>query len=230
MELAMPIVTRSLIVMIFTGLALTSVQASGMWLIPAPAAPQTAQGVTLRLMLGRSLQGEEQPYDPERIASFQRIRKNGRSSLAGQPGKSPAASFRSGGAGVELIALAARSAPGRSPDRFCKTLLVVGDADVDDPIRWSELGQRLEIVPQSDPVKLLRSGGELEVQVLFEREPLAGVQVRAVPQVAREGGSRTATTDEIGLATFKLDTPGLWLIEVARGNVHSTLVLSVGSH
>ena len=62
--------------------------------------------------VGRSLQGEEQPYDPERIASFQRIRKNGRSSLAGQPGKSPAASFRSGGAGVELIALAARSAPG----------------------------------------------------------------------------------------------------------------------
>jgi hypothetical protein len=57
---------------------------------------------------------------------------------------------------------------------------------------------------------------------------LAGVQVRAVPEVDRDGGSRTATTDEIGLASFELDKPGLWLIEVARGNIHSTLVLSVG--
>jgi len=224
----MQIVTRTLIIMISATLAVTSLQASGLWLVPEPAAPQAARAVTLRLMQGRSFQGEEQPYDPQRIASFQRIRKNGRSSLAGRPGKPPAASFRSGDAGVELIALAARSAPGRSPDRFCKTLLVVGDAHFDDPIRWSELGQRLEIVPQSDPVKLFRSGGELELQVLFEREPLAGVQVRAVPEVDRDGGSRTATTDEIGLASFELDKPGLWLIEVARGNIHSTLVLSVG--
>jgi hypothetical protein len=167
LELAMQIVTRTLIIMISATLAATSLQASGLWLVPEPAAPQAAQAVTLRLMQGRSFQGEEQPYDPQRIASFQRIRKNGRSGLAGRPGKPPAASFRSGDAGVELIALAARSAPGRSPDRFCKTLLVVGDAHFDDPIRWSELGQRLEIVPQSDPVKLFRSGGKLELQVLF---------------------------------------------------------------
>jgi uncharacterized GH25 family protein len=107
-------------------------------------------------------------------------------------------------------------------------LLVIDQAGTDNPIRWSELGQRLEIVPQSDPVKLARGGGKLEVQVLFEREPLAGARVRALPEADRSGGAKMATTDEIGLASVVLDRPGLWLVEVARGNVLSTLVLSAG--
>ena len=92
--------------------------------------------------------------------------------------------------------------------------------------------QRLEIVPQTDPVKLSRDGGTLEVQVLYEREPLAGVRLLALPRGAAADEHVIAITDEIGVAKFDLTRAGLWLVELAYKHEgvrsRSTLVLRAG--
>jgi uncharacterized GH25 family protein len=97
----------------------------------------------------------------------------------------------------------------------------------------------LEIVPQTDPVELLERGGRLEVQVLWEREPLAGVNVVATPRDGSGSSARPFVTDEIGMARVDLDAAGSWIISVVhagqtedepRGRVESTatLVLTAG--
>jgi uncharacterized GH25 family protein len=111
---------------------------------------------------------------------------------------------------------------------YCKTLIVIGDAGEGDPLRYSELGHRLEIVPQSDPVALAKKAGRLELQVLFDREPLAGAVVTAVPRKAPSEGVLRARTDEIGLVEFAIDHSGLWMVAVERESLSATLVLLVG--
>ena len=80
---------------------------------------------------------------------------------------------------------------------------------------------------------------ELEVQVLLEREPLAGASVVAVPERDPLRGYRRATTGDDGQARFKLDKSGLWAVHVvhkrpaakggaASGIVSSSLVLIAG--
>ena len=101
---------------------------------------------------------------------------------------------------------------GTQRTHHAKALVIVGDAAASSPLRWSELGQRLEIVPQSDPVQLIRGGGELEVQVLWEREPLAGVSVEAVLRDGARQAAQVATTDEIGVVRFDLQRRGFWVI------------------
>jgi len=132
---------------------------------------------------------------------LQRLWKQGRSNVGGSEAR-----FVAEGAGVQLIVY---DAPGH--DRFAKALIVVGAPRAGDPLRWSEVGQTLEIVPQSDPVSLSRGGGELEVQVLFDREPLADAVVEAIRDDA-PGSPQRARTDEIGIARVKLDRPGRWLV------------------
>jgi len=101
-------------------------------------------------------------------------------------------------------------------DKFSKAFLVVGRAAEGDPLRWSEVGHALEIVPQSDPVHLARKGGTLEVQVLFDREPLAGARVTAVPEGAPAAGGKSAITDEIGVVRIRLDRAGRWLVRTGH--------------
>lgn len=95
---------------------------------------------------------------------------------------------------------------------FAKALHVAENPNLGDPIRWSETGQMLEIVPQSDPVALARSGGRLEVQALFDREPLADVWIEAWP--ASGGEPTRLRTDEIGVVAFRPTEPGLWVLSV----------------
>jgi uncharacterized GH25 family protein len=97
--------------------------------------------------------------------------------------------------------------------KHAKAFVRVGDGGSDRS--WSEpVGMFLEIVPQSDPTKLV-VGGELSVQVLRDRSSIPGFSVA----VSREGSAREQMqkTDGGGLATFKLDAPGRWL-------VHGTLL------
>jgi uncharacterized GH25 family protein len=208
------------------------VHASSLWLQTDPVAPGPQEEVRVRLIRGDRFPGEDQPAPDDRVALFQRLRKNGRDNLPVEGAVIPAATVRAGQAGVEIIALSWKGRTGPNDGYYCKVVMVVGDATEDNPIRYSELGQRLEIVPQTDPVKLHRSGGRLEVQVLFDREPLAGTRLAAIPQAAPSEGILTAVTDEIGLARFELDRPGLWLIEAVNKTPDSrsraTLVLSAG--
>ena len=188
----------------------------GRWIMAEPASAEAGQEIAIRLFDGEPFQGEERACRPGGGSRLQRLWKKGRENL-------PAAIFRPSEAGVQLVGYSSTAT-----GDYCKALIVVGDAARDDPIRWSELGQRLEIVPQSDPVVLRKSGGMLQVQVLFEREPLAGVRVVALPQAAPIEGRKKGRSDEIGLVSFRLDRPGRWMIMVERPPLSATLVLESG--
>jgi hypothetical protein len=192
--------------------------AEDLWIVADPMLPSPGQEIDVRLMSGDGFPGTEMPYSGRRTAMFQHVWNSGRAHLGSIDGAQPASRFRARDAGVHLLAYSTKrttEAAGAS-SQFGKLLLVIGDSAPDSPIRFSELGQRLEIVPQTDPVALVRRGGRLELQVLFEREPLAGVSVVAIPAADPGRGNKRATTDEIGLATVRLDRPGSWMIRVAH--------------
>jgi uncharacterized GH25 family protein len=199
-------------------LQLSAATAGVQWLIPEPATAEPPSEIVMRLIEGEPFEGEQRPYAKGRLELFQRVWKSGRASLKESGGR-----FRVARPGAQLVGY---SSPATGD--YCKALVVIGDAEEGDPLRYSELGQRLEIVLQSDPVALLKRGGSMEVQVLFEREPLAGVVVKAVPQKAPSDGVLRARTDEIGLVDFALDRSGLWMIAVEKKPLSATLVLLVG--
>jgi hypothetical protein len=205
------------------------------WIAAEPVDPRPGDEVAVTLMHGGPFAGVEQDYHEDRGALFQHLWKNGRANL-GVEGGSPAARIRPSEPGVHLLAYGS-AAGGR--EHYAKALLVVAGAVAGGPLRWSELGQRLEVVPQTDPVDLLRRGGRLEIQVLWEREPLAGATVLAVPRSAPRTAPQQSVTDEIGVATFDLDREDLWMIGVAhsaptedrrsaRVDSTATLVLAAG--
>ena len=210
-------------------LAAWPASAQTLWLEPDPIAPAAGQPVVVHLILGDRFAGEERAMDAAKIVTFQRLRQNGRENLAREDGTIPVASYTTGDDGVEIVSLSWR-APNAS--YYCKSVQVVGDAKPGHPLRYSELGQRLEIVPQTDPVLLARHGGRLEVQLLYEREPLAGVRLLAMPRHEPVEAAVIAVSDEIGVASFELDRGGLWLIQVSHktreARSRSTLVLDVG--
>jgi uncharacterized GH25 family protein len=84
-------------------------------------------------------------------------------------------------------------------------------------------GQRLELVPQSDPLTMA-PGDALTIQVLFDGAPLAGALVKAWnkegpgPGKVREGQTLTilATTSADGQATVNLPYAGPWTISVVH--------------
>lgn len=185
--------------------------AADVWIQAEPASPEPGRAVSLRLFEGPPFEGTEVSRTVESAGALQRLWKSGRSNLKLPSDRGYAAEFVADKPGVNMLVYA--SAAG---DDFCKAILVVGRPGEGDPLRWSEVGHTLEIVPQSDPVQLARKGGTLEVQVLFDREPLAGTRVRAVPEAAPEGGAKSAATDEIGVVRIGLDRPGRWLVRVAH--------------
>ena len=210
-------------------LAALPASAQTLWLEVDPIAPDAKTPVSVHLMLGDRFAGEERAMDQERVVTFQRLRKNGRENLAREEGTLPVANYITGDDGVEILSLTWR---GQAISNYCKSIQVVGDAKPGHPMRYSELGQRLEIVPQTDPVLLARNGGRLEVQVLYEREPLAGVFLLAMHKLEPFESAVTAVTDEIGVASFDLDHGGAWLIQVSyktqEARSRSTLVLQAG--
>jgi len=209
--------------------------AADLWIQPEPATAPPGREIALRLFEGKPFAGVERSWPARRPDLFQRVWKKGRSNLAGRAGEAPAARFVAAEPGTQVVAYSSEA------DRaYCKAVIVVGSSAAGEPLRWSELGQRLEIVPQSDPVALLAGARELEVQVLFEREPLAGARVVAVPAAAPEQGLRATITDEVGLARLALDRPGWWLVRVrhkprdeegrleAGGELTATLTIASG--
>lgn len=201
----------------------TAVDAADLWIQSNPVKALPGVSVEVSLFEGSPFEGVERSYRSDRVALFQRLWKGGRVNLRAAEGGVPAATFTADRPGVQLIAF--ESASG---DRFCKSLVVVGSPQAGDPLRWSELGQTLEIVPQTDPVALAREGGTLEVQVLFEREPLADATVSFVPESDAKA-AKTLRTDEIGVVRLRLDRAGLWLIRTSHGAFGATLTVTAGA-
>jgi len=222
MRVVRPVLTLLALSLIATGAADAAPAA---WLDFQPPEPAPGERITLHL---HDPSGAEQPYRAERTGRFQRIWRHGRADMRGEQDRTPAAAFVEQRPGVVLVAYDA--ADGRS---FCKTFVVIGSPEAGDPLRWSELGQRLEIVPQTDPVQLARAGGTLELQVLLDREPLAGSEVTAIPPGGGDPPLR-GRTDEIGVTRIAVDRSGGWRVQAVQPAddggeaLTSTLYLVVG--
>jgi uncharacterized GH25 family protein len=75
---------------------------------------------------------------------------------------------------------------------------------------WSEpVGMFLEIVPESDPTTVA-VGDELTVRVLREGGSISGFSLELVGE--RDATTQRERTDAGGLATFRIDAPGRWLL------------------
>ncbi len=208
--------------------ALPSFGGSAWWVEPEPARPQPGETIRLRLFEG-SPTSAEPVTDAGEITRYQRIWNAGRENLLDESGEAATARFRSSGSGASLIALSTsairdKSSPERIT-RFAKAFVVVGDRVPAGQLHFSEVGHRLEIVPQTDPIDLVAGGGSVEVQILFDREPLAGVTVSALPRAGGKQKPATTRTDEIGLARLQIDRPGGWVVQVE----HRTRCKNCGS-
>lgn len=189
---------RSRFLVWFCLVALPASAAEPLWLNPLPARPQPGEVTGLELRRG-SPPGDSVAFDDGQALRFQLLTGQGRQNLSG-----PRAQMER--AGVKIVSYDATIG---GEDLFAKAVLVAGQVNPGAPLRYSELGQRLELVPQTDPVLLRREERKLEIQLLYEREPLADTVVTA-SRIG--GGALTGKTDEIGLARFQLPTPGFWIV------------------
>jgi Domain of unknown function (DUF4198) len=94
---------------------------------------------------------------------------------------------------------ASRTATARSPDKAWAT----------------RVGQRLEIMPLADPLRM-KPGGSLAVQILFDDQPLAGALVRAWHRQSGQTMIIRARTSPDGKAEFTLPKAGGWMISVVQ--------------
>ena len=98
--------------------------------------------------------------------------------------------------------------------RYAKALIVTPGAKPDLATSGRLLGQRLEIVPEFDPVAIALRRGSIRVRVLYEGKPLAGATVFAMPRSDPQAGRLEEITDAAGKAAFVLDQPGVWMVKV----------------
>ncbi len=211
--------------------------AQSIYTLVEPPFPEVGDEVRIRLMSGAPFQGQPLTPGESQGSLLQRLWRSGRTSLTTDP-----ATFQPSEPGVQVIAFFPHGADGgasRDSGSYGKALLVVGEAGAGEKIWRSELGQRLEIVPQTDPVSLVGQGGKFEVQILLDREPLAGATVAAAAEAAPAESYKRAMTGMLGHVSFDLDRPGRWLIHLAHKRfervpepgwilLQSSLLLTVG--
>ena len=110
---------------------------------------------------------------------------------------------------------------GRGPnehERYARTLksLVQVGAVAEGDLHKRVLGQKLEILLLQNPY-LLDPGDDLDVQVLFEGEPLPDKLVRAYTKAGPGLVTKSkARTNQDGIARFTLDEAGPWLIRLVH--------------
>jgi len=193
------------------------VWAQTFYVLPEPLHPVPGDKIHVLLMSGTPF-GDGALPAPDPLPRLDRLWRAGRVSL--KTDADGMAAFTAGEAGIQLVAAAPAetSGAGAGIESYAKAIVVVGRPADSGQIWRSELGQRLEIVPQDDPVALAVKGGRFEAQILFEREPLAGVTVVAVLQGDPAGSYRRSASDTNGRVRFDLDRPGRWLLHLAHKN------------
>lgn len=99
--------------------------------------------------------------------------------------------------------------------RFAKALILAGKGPSSgyDQV----LGQRLELVPETNPYALTggAGGGELRLRLLYEGKPLAGALIAALPK-GRPEARTAARTDREGRVRLRLDRSGFWLVKAVH--------------
>lgn len=95
--------------------------------------------------------------------------------------------------------------------RYLKSLVVVGEGG--ESAHGLVLGQRLEIVLESDPSKV-RVGESLGVRVLFDGKPLAGASVSAYARDELSSAELDGRTNAEGRVELKVARAGSWLVRL----------------
>ena len=98
--------------------------------------------------------------------------------------------------------------------RYAKALLVTPAAKPDVNTSGRVLGQRLEIIPEFDPVDVARKHAPIRIRVMYEGKPLAGATVFAMPRSDPEAGRLEEVTDAGGRAAFALDRSDVWMVKL----------------
>ena len=121
--------------------------------------------------------------------------------------------------GLEHVAAARRATgqdqlPGRERyQRFVKTFLLAGERR--DSTFAIRTGQRLEIVPVTDPLAA-PAGSRVSFTILFKGQPLAGATVRAWHHEGAKLVELKGQTDSTGVVGFELSSAGPWMISLVH--------------
>lgn len=103
--------------------------------------------------------------------------------------------------------------------RYLKTLIQERDLAAATPstLYKRRVGQRLEILLETDPGRM-QPDEPLVVKVIFDGKPLPGARVFAYRRTGNDAPApaMTASTSARGLAEFKVDQPGLWLVRLVH--------------
>lgn len=103
--------------------------------------------------------------------------------------------------------------PGRERYSRCLKALLLCEKGDDG---WKKTGgQRLEIVPLTDPYAI-EVGGTLKVRLLFEGKPLAKAPLFALNRNGEKVTKEKLTTDKDGTAEVKLSRKGVWLLRMVH--------------
>jgi hypothetical protein len=98
--------------------------------------------------------------------------------------------------------------------RYAKALIVTAGAKTDASASERVMGQRLEIIPEFDPVAIAEKTAPIRVRITYEGKPLVGATVFAMPRSDPEAGRLEEITDANGRAAFALDRPDVWMVKL----------------
>jgi uncharacterized protein DUF4198 len=98
--------------------------------------------------------------------------------------------------------------------RYAKSLIVTPGAKPDVSTSGRVLGQRLEIIPEFDPVDIAGKHAPIRIRVIYEGKPLTGATVFAMPRSDPEAGRLEEVTDGNGRAAFALDRADVWMVKL----------------
>lgn len=215
------------------------------WIEARDAGTDSSPGLAVHLYVGETFQGEEFPFDPGHLKRFEAHTEKGSDALTGRAGRMPAGYildmtteptmlvYASRGSEIALdpakfqdylkedgldhmLASFDASTKGPVRERFkrnCKTLVLpegTGGGELSSKV----FGLELEIIPTKKYDTFLR-GDEVEVEVLFQGNPLAGASIFATSKSDPEQSQRT-TTDNRGRATFQLTHEGLTMFRLVH--------------
>ena len=232
------LVSRAAVFVALTSLVAMRVFAHDFWIEPSTFRPAAGTTFTASLRVGQDFVGDAVPRSASLMESFTVRDAKGERAVNGFENQDPAGYVRLEQEGVALIAYRSKaSLLETTPAKFAQFLreegitpfvektavhrehfyryaksIVATESGAKKPamsIVTRPLNYRLEIVPVTDPL----NASPLELRVLFEQKPLAGVLVVAI---AREDGARVeARTDARGHAKLALPR-GAWLVKAVH--------------
>ncbi len=119
---------------------------------------------------------------------------------------------------TDYISLLEKSTPDyKQKERYARCMkALVSVEDNDENRLYNQVtGQKLEIVLLSNPFDL-KKGENLEAKVIFENKPLKNRHLTAYNLGDGELLKYTEKTNEHGIVSFPLSTPGIWLIRIVN--------------